>query len=111
MARRKPQICKVDANQPLIVEELVSLGLTVQSLAKVAKGCPDIVVGVEGMNLLFEIKMPGKGLNEEETRWRQKWRGQVTMVTNSVEVVVEIEHQLMKRGLKLPLKLAGHLVL
>ena len=111
MARRRPQVCKVDENHAQIVEELRALGLSVTSLAKVANGCPDIVVGCEGMNFLFELKMPGKQLNEAEEKWRQTWRGQVNKATSSREVLELMEEHLERMGKKLPLRAVGHLLL
>ena len=47
---------KVDANQKQIVTALRQAGCTVQSLATVGKGCPDLIVGCQGRNFLLEIK-------------------------------------------------------
>ena len=93
MARRRPKLAKVDANQTIIVEALRLVGFSVQSLAKVADGCPDIVVGWGGENFLFEIKSERnqKGepysLTTEEKRWHQEWKGQVAVVTSAKDVV------------------------
>lgn len=43
--RRAP---KIDRNQPEIVEALRKAGAFVQSLAGVADGCPDLLVGYGG---------------------------------------------------------------
>ena len=99
MARRKPQICKVDSNHGAIVNELRALGMSVQSLAKVANGAPDIAVGYAGVNLLVEIKVEGKKLNAEEIEWHATWLGQVATVTNSKQVVEVMETELKRRGI------------
>jgi len=50
------QRAKVDANQKQIVNALRKCGYSVLHLHTLGKGAPDIVVGVSGMNYLFEIK-------------------------------------------------------
>lgn len=79
------KIAKIDANQPQIVTALRAIGATVQSLANVGNGCPDIVVGWQGQNFLLEIKNPaqppsGRKLTDDEAKWHAIWRGQKTVV-------------------------------
>ena len=47
---------RVDDNQQAIVQGLRAAGCTVQSLADIGKGCPDIIVGLRSRNFLLEIK-------------------------------------------------------
>lgn len=80
---------RTDANHTEIIEALRRSGCTVQSLASVGKGCPDIAVGVRGMNYFLEIKDGSKPpskrkLTPEELVWHSTWRGQVVTV-ESVE--------------------------
>lgn len=80
---------RVDDNQHEIVAALRAAGCSVTSLAAVGKGCPDIVVGVGGVNYLLEIKdgrkAPSKRrLTQAEEAWHISWRGRVSIV-NSVE--------------------------
>jgi hypothetical protein len=51
---------RIDANQPQIVADLRGVGCVVWSTAGVGNGFPDIVVGYQGRNYLFEIKDPAK---------------------------------------------------
>lgn len=76
---------RIDANQPKIVKDLRAMGYTVQSLADVGDGTPDIVVGKNQQNWLFEIKdwkqPPSKRrLTPKEKLWHQLWRGQVCVI-------------------------------
>ena len=76
---------RVDANQSLIVKELRAIGATVQSLADLGKGVPDLLVGWRGQNWLMEIKdwkqPPSKRrLTPDEKKWHQSWNGQVHVV-------------------------------
>lgn len=85
------QAAKVDGNQKEIVAAFEGMGCTVEHLFRVGKGCPDlvvgIVVGVAGMNLLVEVKMPGETLNDEQKAWHKKWRGQACIVSSVEEAV------------------------
>jgi hypothetical protein len=76
---------RIDANQSLIVKQLRAIGATVQSLADLGKGVPDLLVGWRGQNWLMEIKdwkqPPSKRrLTPDEKKWHQSWNGQVHVV-------------------------------
>jgi hypothetical protein len=76
---------KTDANHREIVEALRKVGCTVQSLASVGQGCPDLLVGFLGRNTLLEVKDGKKppsqrALNDSELKWHQTWRGNVFVV-------------------------------
>ena len=43
---------KIDENQPEIVDALRAMGCSVTILSAVGNGCPDILVGFRGINLL-----------------------------------------------------------
>lgn len=89
MAKRvKPHIAaKVDSNQTVIVEALRRIGASVQSLASVGHGCPDLLVGYRGECYVLEIKDGSKPssqrkLTPDETKWCAQWRGQYDVVTS-----------------------------
>jgi hypothetical protein len=76
---------KVDANQGEIVKALRAAGATVQSLAMVGAGCPDLVVGYRGVNFLMELKdgsLPPsrKRLTPDEAAWHASWQGSVLVI-------------------------------
>jgi hypothetical protein len=76
---------RIDANQPSIVRDLRKIGASVQSLAELGKGAPDIAVGYRGLNWFFEIKdwkqPPSKRrLTPHEKQWHQTWNGQVHVI-------------------------------
>jgi len=59
--------------------------VSVQPLHTVGKGCPDLLCGVRGTNLLVEIKdgqkVPSaRKLTPDEAAWHQSWRGQVAII-------------------------------
>ena len=85
---------KIDANQPETVKALRQVGCTVQSLAATGKGCPDLLVGFRGINLLFEIKDGSKPksarkLTPDQVIWHEAWNGKVYVV-ESVGQALEI---------------------
>lgn len=87
------QRARVDRNHGEIVEALRSAGCTVQSIAAVGRGCPDLLVGFRHQNFLFEIKdgsvRPSKRrLTGPEAEWHIWWSGQVSVI-ESVEQALE----------------------
>ena len=73
---------RTDANQAEIVKVLREFGCTVVDLSAVGSGCPDIVVGYQGRNYFFELKLPAKAsrLNAVQRRWHDAWQGQASVV-------------------------------
>ncbi len=85
---------KVDDNQAEIVQALRQMGCTVQPLHDVGSGCPDLLVGLAGRNILLEVKDGNKPpsarkLTMDQVIWHDEWRGQVQIV-KSVEHAIRI---------------------
>lgn len=81
---------KIDANQQAIVAALRKCGATVQSLAMVGSGCPDLLVGHQGKTVILELKDGSRPKSErqltpDQIDWHINWRGGPCMVVNSVE--------------------------
>jgi ribosome maturation factor RimP len=74
------RIRKVDANQAEIVAALRAAGCSVQSLAEVGHGVPDLLVARAGQNWLLEVKSPGGKLTADEAKWLEAWRGKTAIV-------------------------------
>lgn len=79
---------KVDANHNLIVAALRTAGASVQSLAAVGHGVPDILVGIAGETYLLEIKDGSKPasqrkLTDDQTVWHSTWRGKPVVVVET----------------------------
>lgn len=78
---------KVDANQEQVVSALRAAGASVQSLAPIGKGCPDLLVAFRGQMYLMEIKQ-GKGkVNELQTKWHSDWKADVYVVFGPEEAL------------------------
>ena len=81
---------KVDDNQEEIVKALRSVGATVQTLAAVGKGVPDLLVGHRGRTILIEVKDGKKSpserrLTEDQVKWHGSWRGGPVAIVTDVE--------------------------
>lgn len=75
-----------DSNEVQIVDALRAAGYTVQRLSE--KGCPDLLVGGRGVNVLMEVKTgPAHKLTPDETAWHADWRGQVAVVYDDVDAL------------------------
>ena len=71
---------KIDANQEKVVDALRAAGATVQTLATVGKGVPDLLVGYQGKTLLLEVKdgrkpPSARKLTQDQLKWHGAWRG------------------------------------
>jgi hypothetical protein len=94
------RVARVDDNHADVVAALRRAGCSVQSLAPLGRGVPDLLVGVAGQNRLFEVKDGAKApsrqrLTEDELEWHATWNGNVVTVTSAEEalrVVCEIRN-------------------
>lgn len=78
---------RTDANQAAIVRQLEAWGLRVQSLHEVGQGVPDLLVGLPDYNVLVEVKVPGKKLNERQVEWHAAWPGTIIVASTAADVV------------------------
>jgi hypothetical protein len=81
---------RVDSNQGEIVDALRAVGASVQSLAAIGKGCPDLLVGYNGFTFLIEIKDPSKPksdiqLTPDQKHWHHHWYGTSVAVVYGIE--------------------------
>lgn len=81
---------KVDANQAEIVRGLRAFGASVQSLAPMGEGVPDLLCGKNGQTYLLEVKTAAGKLTADETQWIDGWRGQVAVVRTLDEALAAI---------------------
>jgi Holliday junction resolvase len=86
---------RIDANQEQVVSALRAAGATVQSLAGVGVGVPDLLVGYQGKTLLLEVKDGKKPpserrLTEDQVRWHGAWRGGPLAVVDGVDAALRV---------------------
>lgn len=81
---------RTDANQKEIVAVLRSVGASVQSLAPVGHGVPDLLVGFRGITYLIEVKTPTGKLTPDQIRWHGDWRGGVGICITADDALMYI---------------------
>lgn len=81
---------KVDTNQTSIVNALRQVGASVQSIATIGNGAPDLLIGFRGSNTLMELKVGKAALTTDEQEWHQEWRGRVVIIRSADEALQAI---------------------
>lgn len=86
---------KIDANQDQVVGALRTAGATVQSLAAIGKGVPDLLVSFRDGMYLLEVKDGAKppsarALTDDQVRWHAAWGCAVHVVHNPEEALKAI---------------------
>ena len=80
---------RIDANQREIVAVLRAYGATVESLANIGGGCPDLLVGWRDKTYLIEVKdgkkpLSAQQLTPDEEGWIERWTGGPVTILSSV---------------------------
>lgn len=93
---------RTDGNHTAITKGLRKLGATVQSLADIGAGCPDLLVGFQRRTYLLEVKDGSRPPSErkltpDETEWHETWRGGALHVVLSLDDAVAIVTREMPR--------------
>lgn len=83
---------RVDGNQAEVLRALRAAGRSVLVLSRVGHGCPDLLVGWPGGNLLMEVKDGSKPpskrrLTPDEAAFAASWRGPRVVVTSVAEAL------------------------
>ena len=86
---------RTDKNHDDIVQALRAVGATVQSLAAVGSGVPDLLVGFRKQTFLVEVKdgqasPSAKKLNPAQVIWHHNWTGGSLAVVESVEDALKL---------------------
>ena len=87
---------RVDANQKAIVVALREIGCSVQHLHETGAGCPDLLVGISGINILIECKdgtkpPSARKLTHVQSAWHEAWRGQSIIAYSPQEAVSTVQ--------------------
>jgi hypothetical protein len=83
---------KVDSNQDQVVTALRVAGATVQSLAAIGKGVPDLLVSFRDAMFLLEVKDGAKvpsarALTADQVKWHAAWGCPVHVVHTPEEAL------------------------
>lgn len=84
-----------DENQVEIINALRAAGASVLCLSGVGSGCPDLLVGIRGNNLLIEVKDGNKPpshrvLTKDQRAFFAQWRGHAIVVKDVDEALAAI---------------------
>ncbi len=89
---------RIDGNHRLITDTFRAAGCSVQSLAEVGRGCPDLLIGVNKQTtFVVEVKDPAqpdskRGLRPSQQEWHAKWRGASWIVETSDQALRLVDH-------------------
>jgi hypothetical protein len=88
---------RTDANQQSLVDVIRAMGGTVQVLAAVGEGCPDLLVGWRNKNLLMEVKDGSRPASErvltpDQKRWHSDWKGRVYIVSTLDDLLLILKN-------------------
>lgn len=83
---------RVDGNHSAIVDALRNCGCSVQSLASIGSGVPDLLIARCGRIALAEVKDGSKSpshrkLTPDEQEWIARWKSEVTILTTVDEAI------------------------
>lgn len=88
---------RVDANHSLIVKTLRDLGCSVFDTSRVAGGFPDLVVGVNRVTCLVEIKADEKAkFTPAQEAFMLNWQGSTVARIDSVDAAIRLVNMLKK---------------
>jgi hypothetical protein len=94
---------RTDANQIEVVKDLRKAlpECRVFVASGTGDGFPDLVVGWNGYNFLFEVKDPEKpaskrSLTDAQKEFHGSWQGQASVVHSAAEICAEIARYILK---------------
>jgi hypothetical protein len=95
---------RTDSNHTLIVAVFRAMGCSVQSVAMVGKGCPDLLVGKDGWTVPVEVKDGAKPpsarkLTSDEEIWRANWKGSYALIESPEQAHQLVADMMLKTSL------------
>ncbi len=85
---------KVDGNHELIASCFLAAGFSVQSLAAVGGGCPDLLVAGPLNTFVVEVKDPQQGktrFTPAQKKWHANWKGRAHLVETVEQALLLID--------------------
>ena len=81
---------RVDRNHGEIAQALRKVGCSVESLARLGGGCPDLLVARAARMWLMEIKDAGQSPNAGQAEWATRWRAPVCCAHSVAEALAAV---------------------
>jgi hypothetical protein len=96
---------RTDSNHADIMTTFRALGCSVQSVAMVGKGCPDLLVGKDGWTVPVEVKDGAKPpsarkLTADEEIWRANWKGSYALIESPEQAHQLVAEMQLKTALR-----------
>lgn len=92
---------RIDANHRLIADTFLSAGCSVQSLADIGNGCPDLLIAIDRhTTFVVEVKDPlqpasKRRMKPKQIAWHAKWPG-ASFVVETPDQALRIVNHLRK---------------
>jgi len=92
MVNREYRASRVDKNQSSLVAAFREFGCQVQDTHEIGKGCFDLIVAIDFLNIFIEVKdgrkpPSARRLTPDQKMWNNTWTGLRAVVTNYDEVI------------------------
>lgn len=80
-----------DVNQAQLERALEQLGIAFADTSALGFGFPDLVVGYQGVNYLYEVKQTTKSkLTEKEQVFQARWGGHYKVITQLEDILEDL---------------------
>jgi len=88
----RPTYSHPDHNQKDIIAALKQIGATVADLSGAGGGCPDLLIGYQGLSLLLEVKnTEGRNrVDPKQVKFHAEWRGGPIHVVRSPQEAIDV---------------------
>lgn len=81
---------RVDANHASMKHAFERMGCSVADLSGVGRGVTDLLVAISHVNVLVEVKVPGKKLNARQQKFYAEWKGPKATVSTIEEAALVV---------------------
>jgi hypothetical protein len=89
-----------DTNEPDIIQAIKDMGASVVQLND--PGIPDLLIGLNGVNVLAEVKTDIGKLTHEQTYFMGNWTGQAAVVRTAQDVIELLTRITTQRVYEMP---------
>lgn len=88
---------RTDANHAEVVAAYRRLGVAVLDLHEVGRGCPDLLVAIDGCMDLVEVKTAAGKFTPDEREFAERWPESVVVVRSVEDVVRHVAEMAASR--------------
>lgn len=81
---------RVDKNQPKIVDQLRSLGFSVELTYRLGKGFPDFIIADGLFTIPVELKSKGGKLTPDEKKFHSRYKGYIIIAYDLADILLGV---------------------